>query len=253
METVQLKKRTGEDVVPVTAEPPQAFIDMWNEACRLNVRGVNKVYGRYNKDTGLFELNGITDITYEEAKRIFAQRLDSAVYSYNSAYRGYLERTNLLTRSNNYNKTVETAESMFYSSNVEVAQLATNEDEIINFRNVAYMFVSCAKLRKIIGKIKITTNMNNYFINQPPLLEEVTLHALAHSIDMQGSPKITYGSFKYLADNSANTAPINVTVHADIYKALTGGAEYPFNGGSREQWEALMSEAIGKQIAFVSA
>lgn len=39
------------------------FIDLWNNACGS--------YGRYNAETGYFELNGLTDIGYDEALKIF--------------------------------------------------------------------------------------------------------------------------------------------------------------------------------------
>lgn len=64
--------------------PPQSFIDLWNEACGP--------YGRYNEETGYFELNGLRDITYEEAIRIYTTRNGRGVNS-NRFYSMKLGRT----------------------------------------------------------------------------------------------------------------------------------------------------------------
>ena len=39
----------------------RVFVDLWNAACGQ--------HGRYNEETGYFELNGLTDITYMQPKR----------------------------------------------------------------------------------------------------------------------------------------------------------------------------------------
>lgn len=41
-------------------EPPQSFIDMWNNECSFG--GIADYFGKYNSDTGYFELNEIVDI-----------------------------------------------------------------------------------------------------------------------------------------------------------------------------------------------
>ena len=51
----------------IAAANKALFIDMWNQAC---TQGGNS-YGRYNAKTGFFELNGLTDISYEEALLIY--------------------------------------------------------------------------------------------------------------------------------------------------------------------------------------
>lgn len=50
------------------------FIELWNLACSYRINysvSWNDPVGRYNETTDCFELNGITDLTYEEAKVIF--------------------------------------------------------------------------------------------------------------------------------------------------------------------------------------
>lgn len=49
--------------------PPQSFIGMYNSACGI--------YGTYNENSGYFELNGLTDITYEQALNIMSRGQES--------------------------------------------------------------------------------------------------------------------------------------------------------------------------------
>ena len=64
----------------------QLFIDMWNSACGTN--------GKYNTETGFYELNGLTDITYEQALTIYNEKFTFTKYMDGSLCNN-LSRTNL--------------------------------------------------------------------------------------------------------------------------------------------------------------
>lgn len=63
------------------------FIDMWNSACGS--------YGQYNADTGFFELNGLIDITYDEAIPIYLRKMGPS-YDYRFLFYNVKVRTNLM-------------------------------------------------------------------------------------------------------------------------------------------------------------
>lgn len=52
--------------------PPQSFIDAWNARADYRDKGSKpeNVFGKYNEDTGYFELNTVLDIDYAEAQEI---------------------------------------------------------------------------------------------------------------------------------------------------------------------------------------
>lgn len=259
MEKVQLKKKTGEDVVPVTAEPPQAFIDMWEEACKIG----SKTYGKFNREAKYFELNGITDITYKEALAIYDMKWPFVAPTQFAQNQGYTTRPAVKYPVRTlFPLVADRVQALwpFFSWIGSTGKLtlvveSPSYNTGLYVLNMTQAFQGNRNLVAIKGKINISscTSFNGTFENCGNL-EEFDFYGLKANIDATAIlSKVSHNSLNLLVSQALNTAPINVTVHADIYKALTGGAEYPFNGGSREQWEALMSEAIGKQIAFVSA
>lgn len=64
------------------------------------------------------------------------------------------------------------------------------------------------------------------------------------------SPKLTLESMQTLV--VANPDGNTIRIHKDIYAALTGEATYPFNGGEKEDWLNLLSDAATKNITFTT-
>lgn len=70
-------------------EPPQAFINMWNtrlKRCKGNIGESG-----YDNTSGYFMLNGIIDLTYEDARRIYACPQVSVDTPNTGIYSGYYE------------------------------------------------------------------------------------------------------------------------------------------------------------------
>lgn len=61
--TSELTNDSGFITASAVPASNQTFIDLWNVACGI--------YGQYNASTGYFELNGLLDITYEQALAIY--------------------------------------------------------------------------------------------------------------------------------------------------------------------------------------
>lgn len=224
---------TFEPVDQITREDlkKDLFIDLWNNACGS--------YGKYNEETGYFELNGLTDITYSEAILIYNHKSWSSFPKLNNCK----DRTNLPYDARLISLS---GQSLSYSS-LEVFRLCSGSTNISGF----YCFLNCKKLHTIIGMIKIE--------EQPSLpfgactnLQNITIYANRSTlyIDLKDSPLLTFDSVKYSVDNSVNG--ITITVHPDIYQALTGIATYPFNGGTQEKWQQLLIDATEKNITFAT-
>lgn len=58
------------------------------------------------------------------------------------------------------------------------------------------------------------------------------------------SPLLSRESLEYLVENAANTAPIAITVHPDVYAKLTDE--------SNAEWYAVNEVAIARDIQFVT-
>ena len=161
--------------------PPRLFIDQWNAACGK--------YGRYNPDTGYFELNGLTDITYEEAGKIY--RFYSPTGYVRQQYWGAAIRTNIPC----FLRDIEHLESAFYTSSIEVIRLSRGSWIRGDF---TYAFRSCTNLRKILDpQLEFSTNSDRIF-EACYQLEEVRVKFTGKDIYFHQSPKLSLDSLRYI-------------------------------------------------------
>lgn len=103
--------------------------------------------------------------------------------------------------------------------------------EVLNVGNIALdkvdnmgMFAyGCSNLHTIIGKISMyqTSSVDTSAFAASPKLQDVRLYRLKTSISFKDCPLLSLATLQYLVDNSANTAPITVTVHPVTYGKLT--------------------------------
>lgn len=212
------------------------FVDMWNTACGA--------YGTYNAETGYFELNGLTDITYEEAV---------GIYSY---YRPY-KLTNLGFEFVRYpyravlpiylaSSTIPIGQSFQSSAQLEVIVFQMYYTYKVSLGNCNYAFDGCVKLREIKGILNFAsaTNTGSAFWSCQSL-ENIQIFNLKSNVDFKHSPKLSYASFEYMITNAANTSTITITVHPDVYAKLTDE--------SNTEWYALLELAASKNIQFATA
>lgn len=216
------------------------FIDIWNACCQG--------YGKYNSETELFELNGLTDITYQEAINI---------------YLCYFASFTLEKNKNIYRNKVRTVFPIptNYTSSTNCSQLFENCNELKVVRFITYwrdsgtgLFSNCSKLETIYGTIESVKDGGSWFSNCNSL-RNINMLTKVNVVDLRSCSLITYTSIKYTVDNNhtVTTNPITIKVHSNIYNALTGSAAYPFNGGTQEQWQQLLIDATEKQITFATA
>lgn len=244
------------------ARPPQSFIDSWNNAC-IDPR-TKQVVGLYNESTGYFELNGLTDITYQQAMDIYRYtsngiRLDDekiTVYGFAQF------RTNLPPSSGAYwvqinnlftlNRILEVVRlPQYYSSEVKL-QPSTKS-----------AFAGCNKLREIINVMEAPSHVSDVYtwygtFNECFELETVRIKKLYGNISFHHSPLISSDSISYLVENrtTAHTNVITVTVHTDTFAKLTGDTTNPavaaLTPAELAQWQQILTAATAKNISFTT-
>lgn len=201
----------------------------------------------YNRNTGFYELNGLTDITEEEMKVIYVQtnHMDY-IENMNDVFSGLNFRTNLgfkhVRRANN--KTFNLKNAFRENVNLEVLRLgnSTNDNWVMKCSDMQDFVTYCSNLKEIIGYIECPVAVN--FL-RTPLLEEIRFKNIARSFGIKDSPLISLESLQYLITNAANTSPITVTVHADVYAKIQDEGQV--------DWHALIETAAAKQITFATA
>lgn len=211
----------------------------------------------YNEKTGFYELNGLTDITEEEMRTIYLQtHVMDKLSSYYNIFARSTFRTNLgfnmgITQTNGRN--VDFRESFFFNQKLEVLRLSfgnnINETRMIRTSDMFYAFHGCKKLKRIISPIYVYDIKNKLYFDhtfsQCILLETALLYKLYASISFSDSPLLSLESLQYMITNAANTSPITVTVHADVYAKI--------QDESQADWHALIEAAAAKQITFATA
>lgn len=74
------------------------------------------------------------------------------------------------------------------------------------------------------------------------LLEEVFIYSIQHNIEIKYCAYLNLASFSYMVSNSANTVPITIIVHPEVYAKLTDD--------TNEEWYAVNTLAKERQISF---
>lgn len=201
----------------------------------------------YNRNTGFYELNGLTDITEEQMKVIYVQtnHMDY-IENMNDVFSGLNFRTNLgfkhVRRVNN--RTFNLKNAFRENTNLEVLKLgnSTNDNWVMKCSDIQDFVTYCSNLKEIIGYIECPVAVN--FLSTP-LLEEIRFKNIVRNFGIKDSPLISLESLQYLITNAANTSPITVTVHADVYAKIQDEGQV--------DWHALIETAAAKQITFATA
>ena len=203
----------------------------------------------YNQNTGFYELNGLTDITEEQMREIYIQTNPTKrVNSLESIFISLTARTNYYLINNGGYIRINCFAALLNSS-IEIFAACKIKNNTFNVSNIAYIFSGCTKLREIIGIINVDTITESsnllYAFRYCKLLEYVMIYHLKGNISFSDSPLISLESLQYLITNAANTSPITVTVHADVYAKI--------QDETNAEWHALIETAAAKQITFATA
>lgn len=245
------ERRTIEAADAAWTLPPALLIAQFNDAAGS--------YGRYNPDSGFFELNGINDITTDEAIRIL--RISAGFHA--GAGQGWKGRLSK-------NQGVRTVMPLhFAGGDIQLAlggfAQFNGEIEVIQFVSVAvnefttdlgYAFFNCFNIREIRGPIRLTSTAwtGGAFANCRQL-REVRLYQLGKDVAFIHSSQLSLESLDYLIRNKRPVA-ITVSLHPDTFAKLTGDYSNPaaeaLTEEERRQWLELAALAAESQTTFTA-
>lgn len=205
----------------------------------------------YNQNTGFYELNGLTDITEEEMRTIYLQThyvtrqpdLSGVFANANNI------RTNYPFKIDGGYKQVLCHATFTGCTNIEVVAFTKSINNVFYSTRVNYLFQHCRKLKEVIGIIRTdyadsSEKYKNMFY-QCTSLVRVSLRGVKYDISFSDSPLISLESLQFMITNAANTSPIIVTVHADVYAKI--------QDETQTEWHALIASAQEKNITFATA
>lgn len=216
---------------------PKANIDLYEAA------GVGAVF---NENTGYFELNELTDISYEEIRRIYAKTIGGRPFSKSrdSQFAKYDERTTVqLSNPAGYSTSIN---HMFQTTEIHIAYLT----DCNNLGATANTFSNANRLKKVIGILN-ASSWNDAAFRNCFSLESVTIRGLRSNIFFQQSQRLSLASVVHMVTYAANTSAITITLHATAYaRCQADTTEYTYNG---QTYTGILAYASAKNITIASA
>ena len=223
---------------------PQANIDLFVAAGAT-----------FNSVSGYFELNGLTDISYEEMKVIYNEFRQASSRRWGRLYYYARSRTNLpfywygLTASNHMDSN-DMTNGLTYSQQEVFCmppQVGTN---VMSVGSVSALFYGANSLKTIINPFKISSGIIDYTFRAVSL-EGMQLHGLTNSAKFEWSPNLTLASVVYMVENASNTSAITITLHATAYaRCQADTTEYSYGGNT---YTGILALATAHNITIASA
>lgn len=190
---------------------------------------------KYNEATGFYELNGLTDITEEEMRKIYL------LYITNSPKAEHL--VSWLSYPNNFRTNIPprmtyvTYIQNSIEENVGLEVLVLSVGALYIQGSVAIAHGSFPKLRRVLGYWVYSSNNPssfNFNYGQPfsncPLLEEIRMKKINKSHSFAVSPNLSKESVQYMITNAnppsgAAVGSITITLHPTAYARLKDDAD----------------------------
>ncbi len=220
------------------------FCDLFNAAA--GTAG----YAKFTNGVWDCKLNGLT-LSYDEAVMILSIYHTGGDHTEDLVH--HTVRTNLPLYSNW--STINLSRFAENNTSLEVA----NVNCVIRGDYLQLAFYGCKNLREIRGPIRheIVKIDDGAFLGCPKL-ETLDLRKLKSNLLLSNSPLLKLDSLDSIVTNAANgNTAITITAHADVYAKLTGDttneAAAALTADELSQWQALLTKAAGKHIAFASA
>lgn len=241
----------------------ELLIKMWDDYC--TVKGIK--FGGYDRESDSWNLNGLTLSEAEVIQCLNTPKIQLGSDSLKTI--NYVSITNRTIAPIYIDGEAPITGMFSVSPNLEVIRLldyysnASNVDsnpvKVGRTDGFAY---HCLKLRRLEGiiQVKSSDNLGQHFHNM--YMNRSIEHFMIHGICLnthifQSTPVIDFESLRYLVDNAANSAPINVTVHADVFAKMTGDtsnqAAAALQPEEAAQWQKLFNDAADRQISFATA
>lgn len=210
--------------------PPEWFVILWNNAAGE--------YGRYNENTGYFELNGVTDLTYDEALRIY-QVLSLRTGNQWCFHRSTDIRAALPINIRKGGDCDSLARGLRAESLILIwpdGTWATNVSCMLHNTRLRY-----------VNRLKVGNSVAGFDSNFAQHSDDLEFIGLvigkqygpsAKSFSLEFNSKISFECLQFIVDNSeVHATSVSIILHPDAYARLT---------------DALVAQAAEKSIIFIT-
>lgn len=205
--------------------------DIYDYASKMNSGTLRDLYisagAKYNEATGYYELNGLTDITEEQMRKIYRYAGTPQV----KASLAYSQIRTNFPSPGFYNGSIYNG--MFYASKIEVINLGYKQiqppiflEPYVTLEGQSAFYL-CKNLRIIYGRIEKFYTIKDWDLTfgECAKLEEVRIYKLGTSIKFSWSPNLSKESVLYMITNAnppsgAAAGSIAITLHPTAYARL---------------------------------
>lgn len=169
---------------------------------------------------GHYYLNGLGDITEEQMLSIYNHGNTLAIKYFLNTYKG---RTNRMLIS--MSSTAE-LDGYYYARDceAEVVTFDKGGNSIVSVKSPDNVYGNMFKLTHLLGRFRFESAASNSFYNCK-LLKTVKIFQLKYNLSLSDCPLISKVSLLYAINNSAATAAITITLHANAYARLKDNPE----------------------------
>lgn len=249
-----------DDVLSLTEmAKKRLFIDLWNQAAGD--------YGRYNEDTGYFELYEIYDIGWDEALLIYRISGQWDLYSFSYNVESYIA---------GYGRNIRVLLPFVVGTNGEAAFDADSK-----MHNGTLQYLAFCRTPYPYYTVYLRVGSHGFRFPQLKKIYDSRIFiqtVLANSTFVFNMPKLEYAKFKFVNSNYTTIyfrANLNYEctnylftqiptqnangqcvfkLAANMFNRLSGTAtDYETSGGTKEEWMALADLAASKNITLATA
>ena len=218
-----------------TGSQPRTYVmsdKVWGAIPQANIDLFEAAGATFNSISGYFELNGLTDISYEEMQKIYAESFAFSVFKPDCSYAFYSHnttsglniRTALTPRCNRASGTGMNISWCFYDSTFEALDFHG-----MWMNTLSQAFRSCQHVRAIVGLnisgLTASSTLSNAFLLCGSL-ETLELKGLKVSIDLSSSSVISKESLLYIINNETSTGAITITLNSSVYAKCQSGGDW---------------------------
>lgn len=194
---------------------PQANIDLYEAAGAT-----------FNTSTGYFELNGLTDISYNEMSAIYAYNVPNPWTGQQGMFTYTDIRTNIPPKNNIATVTAFNGLRLAYGAGqIERIVLKSKADKV-QINNLQLAFFRLFYLSDLPDEIDVSkaTNFSQAF-ELCYSLKEIRLYKLKASLTFAACSALSKDSLLYMINNSQTTV-FTITLHASVYAKCQSGGEW---------------------------
>ena len=191
---------------------------------KSNIDLFTKVGAIFNEESGYFELNGLTDISYEEMRSIYNAYNPNPWNNQQGMLiimkvRTFLPANNDIIISSPFSG----VRLCYMCGDIETINMVSGDAQFNNLQLAWFWNNKLTSIQNIIDASKVKEFSQTF--DKCWSLVDVRLMGLSASVSFKDCARLSNSSILYMINNEKATSPITITLHADVYNRCMANAD----------------------------